>query len=337
MKNRYVLAVNVALIPLAALAAFVSRFDLGAAIHRPEFLPYVVAAVVIKPPIFLIVGMYRRYWRHMSIHDLAVVFWAVTISSMAMGLFVLWGLVPYDQSFSRIVLFNDWLITLAMVGGLRLTVRILGDARQGRGRGPGGSERRVLIAGAGSAGTMVLREMRRNPQLGMVPTGFLDDDPAKIGKYLNGLRVLGTMADLADLAGAHRIDHVVIAMPVASGSVVRRILDRCRELGLTSQTMPGVFELLGEQMSISRLRSVEIADLLRRAPVTSHADAAGEFLTGRVVLVTGAGGSIGSELARQVAALRPSRLVMLGHGENSLFDIEPIARRPRFRARRSTP
>ena len=168
---------------------------------------------------------------------------------------------------------------------------------------------------------MVVREMERNPHLGMTPVGFLDDERAKLGKQIYGVPVLGNTKSLADVVQERRIDEVIIAMPTAPGSVLRSIAEQCRQLGVVSRTMPGVFELLDGNVSVSRLRQIEISDLLRRAQVMPAANAS-TYVAGRTVLVTGAGGSIGSELCRQVARARPASLVLLGHGENSIFDAQ---------------
>ncbi len=166
---------------------------------------------------------------------------------------------------------------------------------------------------------MVVREMQRNPQLGMQAIGFLDDDPVKLGKQIHGVRVIGNVDLLKRTTLPVPVDEVAIAMPTASGQAVRSVVERCQVLGLRSRTIPGVFELLDGKVRLDRLRHVEITDLLRRTQVSGRASTSG-YLDGRTVLVTGAGGSIGFELCRQVAYARPERLVMLGHGENSIFD-----------------
>jgi FlaA1/EpsC-like NDP-sugar epimerase len=173
--------------------------------------------------------------------------------------------------------------------------------------------------GAGDAGALVAREMARNPQLGMSPVGYVDDDPIKHGKRIYGLQVLGPIRHLGDIVSEHNADEVTIAMPSISGTVVRSIVEQCRAIGIPSQTIPGMYELLDGQVSVSRLRNVEITDLLRRSEVDWNSCAA-DYVTGKTVLVTGAGGSIGFELCRQVARRNPAQLVLLGHGENSLFD-----------------
>ncbi|MEX2269868.1 MAG: nucleoside-diphosphate sugar epimerase/dehydratase [Vicinamibacterales bacterium] len=327
MRNRYFLLGDVVIICAAVLVAYLARFDAVFLSYRPEFYRFLATALLTKPIVFALFGLYRRLWRYASVPDLVVVAGAVTIAS-AVLIAVLLILGPLD-GFSRGVLLNDWLLTLIGVGGIRLGARMLADARPATGwpqhvdrrRHAAGLTRRVLIAGAGKAGMLVARELQRNPQLGMAPAGFVDDDAVKKGKYAAGIRVLGSLASLVDIVRAHKADHVIIAMPSAPGVVLRQLFERCQSAGVTFQTMPGVFELLDDPASVNRLRTVEIADLLRRAPVRTGSSIA-ETLRDHVVLVTGAGGSIGSELVRQVAHARPLHLVMLGHGENSLFALE---------------
>ena len=323
MRNRYVLLADVCLIPLVAFAAFALRFDWRFYTQRPEFLSYVVAAVLIKPTVLYSFGMYRRYWRYASVPDLMAVLLASSASFVAMGVFVVVRLVSDSAiEFSRAVLLIDGLLTFLAVGGVRMTVRVVAESRERpKDTTHAATAKRVLVVGAGLAGTMVVQEMERNPHLGMTPVGFLDDERAKQGKQIHGVSVLGSTASLAAVVPQRRIDEVIIAMPTATGRVLRSIAEQCRQLGVVSRTMPGVFELLDGNVSVGRLRQIEISDLLRRAQVMPTVNAPA-YVAGRTVLVTGAGGSIGSELCRQVARARPSSLVLLGHGENSIFDVQ---------------
>ena len=320
MKNRYVLLAELPLIGIAAFGAFAARFDWEFYQRRPEFLVYALAALAIKPVVFWLFGMYRRYWQYTSIHDLSVVFVAVSAASFCMAVFVAAVHGTLIAEFSRVVLFNDWLMTLATASGLRVAIRIAHESALSSTRStPPGTAKRMLIVGAGAAGTMVAREMRRNPQLGMEGVGFLDDDPRKVGKHIGGIVVLGTTANLGETVLARRIDNVVIAMPSARGPVIRGVVDACAKVGVKSQAIPGVYELLDGIATVNRLRNVDIADLLRRSPVGANENTAA-FVKDRVVLITGGGGSIGYELARQVANAAPAHLVLLGHGENSIFE-----------------
>jgi FlaA1/EpsC-like NDP-sugar epimerase len=321
MRNRYLLICDVPIVGIAAYGAFALRFDWYIPRSRPEFLPYLIAALLIKPAVFLGLGMYSRLWRYASVRDLIAVLTAVSVASAAMSVFVAAGVLSGALAeFSRAVLFIDWLLTLCATGGLRMAVRLVAENRTG-GLATPGEPRRVLVVGAGDAGSMVVREMRRNPQLLMTPVAFLDDDRAKRGKRVHGVPVIGETAALEGVIEQYQIAEVIIAMPKVAGHVVRALAQACRDADTPSRIVPGVFELLDGQLTVSRLRQVEIADLLRREQITTPPETS-LYLTQKSVVVTGAGGSIGSELCRQIALANPASLVLLGHGENSIFEAQ---------------
>jgi FlaA1/EpsC-like NDP-sugar epimerase len=222
----------------------------------------------------------------------------------------------------RLIPAIDWLISIILVGGSRFSLRLLGENRSGGAHIPAtaGTVKQVLIVGAGDAGVMVLRELQKTPQLNRLPVGFLDDDKNKQNQEIHGVRVVGALTDLERILQSQPIGEVIIAIPTAPGRVVRMVADICRVGGVPFRTMPGIYELLGGKVSVSRLREVDITDLLRRQPVRINDEVIGASLGGRVVLVTGAGGSIGRELCRQIARWEPSQLILLGHGENSIFE-----------------
>lgn len=324
MRNRWVLAADVVAIALSVLGAFVLRLDWFFN-RQPEYTAafwfLLGASLLVKPAIFYAFGLYGRYWRYATARDLLVIILAVSVASTAVSLVItiamLTGTVPF---FARSILAIDWLLALAGVAGTRFSIRLTADVRPSDGAAqPAASQRKVLVAGAGDAGALVVREMHKNPQLGMLAVGFIDDAPAKRGKRIYGVPVLGTLADLEDLVASYEIGQVVIAMPKAEGRVVRGLLESCHRAGVEARAVPGVFELLDGGVSVSRLREVDIADLLRRRPIQVKPEA-GLYLHGKTVLVTGAGGSIGSELCRQLARSHVATLVLLGHGENSIFD-----------------
>jgi len=321
IRNRYILLMDLPLIAIAAFGAFALRFDWLFLLYRPEFTLYLLAALVLKPIIYLPFGMYKRYWRYGTAQDLVAVALAVSASAVGMAVFVgigrPAGLVP---DFARPVLLIDWLLTLALAGGLRMSVRIIGDARHASKKPAAAETKRVMVVGAGEAGNLVVRELRKNPQLGLNPVGFLDDSSAKWNKRILGIPVYGPLSSLESAVKREAIDEVVIAMPTVSGAIVRGATVACSRAGITARIVPGVFELLDGQVTVNRLRKVEIADLLRRPQVLGRAEVM-SYLQGRTVLITGAGGSIGSELARQVAFSGPGQLVLLGHGENSIFGV----------------
>ena len=190
-----------------------------------------------------------------------------------------------------------------------------------RASGTSGKGKRALVIGAGDAGALVVRELQKSSQLNLTPVGFLDDDPAKQKHSIYGVPVIGVVPELATVIDLHHIDEVIIAIPSAPGHLLRMVNDVCRLKGLVSRTMPGMYELIGGKVSVNRLREVDITDLLRREPVRINDEAVGAALEGKRVLVTGAGGSIGRELCRQIARRNPAELVLLGHGENSIFEI----------------
>jgi FlaA1/EpsC-like NDP-sugar epimerase len=216
------------------------------------------------------------------------------------------------------VLFMDGLFTAAFAAAPRFAVRAVGRRRlQYRLQ----DARRALIVGAGAAGEMIVKELMGHPTLGLNPIGFVDDDRSKHGHRMCDLPVLGNLASIPDLVLSHEIDEIVIAMPRAPGAVVRQVVRAALEVGVKTRTVPGMFDIISGKVSVASLRQVEIQDLLRREPIQTDLDQVRSLATGETVLVTGAGGSIGSELCRQLARLEPAQILLLGHGENSIFDV----------------
>ncbi|HJX41449.1 MAG TPA: nucleoside-diphosphate sugar epimerase/dehydratase [Anaerolineales bacterium] len=309
----------------SALASFALRLDLGVAFldYLPSAWVMLGLALAVKPVVYYLFGLYRRYWVYASIRELRLIAAATTTASVVVALFVLLlrSLGGLQAGFPRAVLGIDWLLSLFSVGGLRLTVRLLAESGQVSQKGNGvHRNREVVVVGAGDAGALVVREMQRNPQLSMKPVAFVDDDPEKLKKDIYGVRVAGSLADLEKVLRRYYMPEVVISIPTAPGSVVRTVIEICRRNAVPFRTMPGMYELIGGQVSVSRLRQVDISDLLRREPAHIDDEAVGRTLSGKRVLVTGAGGSIGLELCRQVLRWGPARLGILGHGENSIFE-----------------
>ena len=322
VRNRFVLIGDIALTIVSVLGSFALRLDVG---ELPYYFPAVVlmcaVALAIKIPTYFFFGLYRRLWIYASTSELRLITVAVTtasvITSGVMAILIVTGNVL--PGMPRSALGIDWLLSLVLIGGSRFALRILAEqsmATRADGRG-----KRALVVGAGDVGALVVRELQKSSQLNLTPVGFLDDDPAKQKHTIYGVTVIGKVDDLPLLIDLHKIDIVIMAIPSASGQLVRTVNDVCRMKGIPSRTMPGVYELIGGKVSINRLREVDINDLLRREPVRVNDDAVGAALAGKRVLVTGAGGSIGRELSRQIARRNPAGLVLLGHGENSIFEI----------------
>jgi FlaA1/EpsC-like NDP-sugar epimerase len=321
MRNRYVFIADIFIAAFAVWAAYGIRFGWLFIEFRTEFFLFLIAAVCIKIPTFYAFGLYRRYWRYAGYWDIVAIVMANSAASAALMLVMVGSLyMEFITGFSRSVLALDWILCVAMTVGGRASVRAVAETMALRPLQRTQPDRQVLIVGAGNAGALVAREMQRNPQLGLRPVGFLDDARDKAHQQIHGLPVLGNIASMGAVAQSQRIDEVVIAIPTAGGRTVRSVAERCQALNIPSRVMPGFYELLDNQVSVSRLRSVEITDLLRRPQVMSQTTPPA-YLEGTSVVVTGAGGSIGSELCRQLAHAKPSRLLLLGHGENSLFDI----------------
>jgi len=330
IRNRYFLVADLLLMPLAAVLSFLFRLDLlGLQPHMGALLLFAALAAVVKPAVFHLFGLYRRYWRYASARELVSIALATLTGTAVVTLLMysLPALLVGLRAPPRSIPILDWLVSLFLVGGTRFAVRLAADylpARLWRNNHLNGDqhrERRVLVMGAGDAGAMIVREMQANPGLGLVPVGLLDDNRAKIGMTVHGVLVQGTREDIPRLVREERIDEVIIAMPTAPGRAIRGVVRICQEAGVACKTMPGIYELLSGQVSVRQVREVRIEDLLRREPVRIDAAEAGRYLAGAVVLVTGAGGSIGAELCRQIASHRPKELLLLGHGENSIYHI----------------
>jgi FlaA1/EpsC-like NDP-sugar epimerase len=313
--------VDAALVALAYVGAFLLRFDQGVPPRYEDLLVQTIGVIVVgKIAIFAAFGFYRKWWRYVGLRDLENILKAVVVASLVLvGALYIWS--PGDNDLPRSVAAMDLLLTAALIGGVRLAVRSAVE-RPPRGAVlPKGRE--VLIVGAGEAGQLVMREMLRSPELGQTPIGFVDDDPRKRGMRVDGLKVLGTTADLERVLEDTEPDEVIIAIPSAPGEVRGHVARVCRARDIPVRTLPGVFELISGSVNLmQQVREVRVEDVLGREPVLIQVERVGAYLRERNVLVTGAGGSIGSELCRQIAHVRPRLLVMIDHAEDNLFEIE---------------
>lgn len=322
LNSRLLFLVDLFLIVVAALGSFALRTDIGPLFiyYLPQAYWLIGISLLIMPPIFYILGLYRRMWVYASIQEMKLIVVAVSISSVLVSAVIVtlraFEKLPY---YPRSTLPIEWLLLLILIGGVRFSLRIISES-QTSSQPPRQGVRRVLIVGAGDAGALVVREMQKNPDLRLQPVCFVDDDVSKQRQQIHGVPVLGTLNDLTRIVAIRRIHEVIIAIPSAPGRVIRQVADSCRARGIPFRTMPGIYELIGGKVNVSRLREVEITDLLRREPAHIDESLIGVSLSGRRVLVTGAGGSIGRELCRQIARWYPASLILLGHGENSIFE-----------------
>jgi len=323
LRNRHLLILDALLLGLSTLVAYVVRFEGldwgGANLHTA--LVYLLFSLPLKLGVLLYVGLYRRLWRFAGVAELEHILVATAISaslSTLLGAAVLPGLTITPLRVPLSVLFIDACLSVGAVALPRLFIRLFGRRTQWRRLE---AARRVLIVGAGAAGEVIVKELLSHPQLGLNPIGFVDDDRSKHGHRLCDLPVHGALAAIKDLVLRYDVEEVIIAMPRAPGAVVREVVRAAMEAGVKTRTVPGIFDIISGRVAVASLRQVEIQDLLRREPIQTDLEQVRVLATGETVMVTGAGGSIGSELCRQLARLEPAQVLVMGHGENSIFDV----------------
>jgi FlaA1/EpsC-like NDP-sugar epimerase len=313
---------DAALIALAWWLAFWLRFDHGVpAPYERLMLDTIGIVVVLELAVFVLFGFYNRWWRYVSTRDMWGAARGVTVACVFASLIVLLAHPVKGFQLPRSVAVLNWLLLLALVAGTRLIARSAIERPGAASLVARGKE--VVIVGAGDAAQLVIREMQRTPGLGYTPIGLIDDDPRKKNLRLHGVRVFGTTAELPQILRENRPDEVLIAIPSASGEARRRIVEVSRDAGIPVKTLPGLYELISGDLNLTgQIRPVEVQDVLGREPIEVDVGSIASYLAGETVLVTGAGGSIGAELCRQIARLRPARLVLVEHSEAALFAIE---------------
>ena len=328
LRNRYFLILDILLIPVASYLSYFVRLDnMDFSLYWEGFFIFTLLACIITPTIFWRFGIYTRYWRYASVEELSLLAAAVVVASILSGIsggalrYVISGTTILPRSIPLIFPF----IALSLLALPRLAARVSANGEYPRRRATDFNDPAitpVLIVGAGDAGAVIAREIRQNPKTGMRAVGFIDDDPLKKDVVIHGIQVIGKRLDIPRLVRELHVRQVIIAMPTAQSSVIREVVHLARQAGIPTKTVPALHQLLGGKIEVGQLRDVQIEDLLRRKPVETDTAAVCELLRGKRVMVTGGGGSIGSELCRQVLRFQPRELVILGHGENSVFEIE---------------
>jgi FlaA1/EpsC-like NDP-sugar epimerase len=327
------LAIDGALVAVAYYLSYRLRFDAGRMPHKYDrlFDSTIVFVVAGSLVVFTLFRLELKQWRYTSSRDYLGILQAVVANTAALLAFVAithpvtepshTGEVTVSVPTGVIAMY--FLLTLALVGGARFVARMVHE-RPVRGFRARGDARRVLIVGAGEGGRLVLREVLRNPQLGLAPVGFVDDDPLKRGIRIDGVKVLGATDQLARILDEAEPDEITIAIPSAPGTLRARVVRAARQRGIPVRTLPTVFELLqsGSGQVVRQAREVQVEDILGREPVVMELDRVGAYLGGETVMITGAGGSIGAELCRQIARVAPRRLVLVDHAEENLFRIQ---------------
>ncbi|MBI5485915.1 MAG: polysaccharide biosynthesis protein [Deltaproteobacteria bacterium] len=313
--------------------AFGLRFEFGLVLDEYKLLvftwPYVL---FLKLGVLTAFGVPSLAWRYIGLREVARIFTALGAATATLvGLRILGPSLGGYFKFVTIpfgVLGADLALSVLGVAGVRVARRWLAERTERKARTCDPSDKKqTLLIGAGRAGVMVAKEVEQNPQMGIQVVGFIDDDPLKIGTVIQGKKILGDSASLAKIAKERCAEQAIITIASASGATIRKIVAMCEKAALPVKIIPGIYEILQGKVGISRIREVTIEDLLGREAVELDLEAIGKFLRGKRVLVTGAGGSIGSELCRQVARFDPEQIILLEQAENPLFDIDNELRR----------
>jgi FlaA1/EpsC-like NDP-sugar epimerase len=326
-RGRHLFVYDIAATVLAIAIAFGLRFDTILIVSSIQpFLPVALLPLVVMPPTYALLGLYRREWRYASVQEMFSLATAVVVGTVVTGL-VFAGLAYAGAAgtaqFPKSIFATEALLSLALVGGGRFAVRA---NLERRGVSGGTDEEMGLVStivyGAGETGATVARVAARDPAAGLKIAGFIDDDPTKHGSRLMGKRVFGGLDSLPKVVHDTHARQLLVAMPTASGPAIRRAFERGQELGLQVRTVPHPRELIGGDSLAHRIRRVSVEDLLRREPVDIDTDAVAGYLNGASVLVTGGGGSIGSELVRQILAVGPRLLTVVDNHEEAIWEIE---------------
>ncbi|MDJ0737199.1 MAG: nucleoside-diphosphate sugar epimerase/dehydratase [Nostocaceae cyanobacterium] len=325
VRNYHLLILDLVIFSSLPLLALFLRLDgnLNLNFYLSELGIVTIAFLVIKLTIFSSFGLYQRCWRYASVEDMTHITTLVgsAVVTQFLALILINKLPVLNIENIPISLpFIDGLLCCFIIGGLRFSVRV-GD-KVAIQKNVGKSADRVLIVGAGSAGVALVQEMQRNTQLGMQAVAFVDDNPDKLNLRIRGIFVVGNRYQIPEIVKCLNIHKVIIAMPTVGGTVIREIVDICQSTGAQTSTLPGIHEILNGRVKLNSIRDIRIEDLLRREPIQTDIERVSQFIQGKKVLITGAGGSIGSELCRQICKCRPTEIILVGHGENSVFNIQ---------------
>jgi FlaA1/EpsC-like NDP-sugar epimerase len=315
------LAADACIVAAAWWLAFELRFDQGLPVYyQTLFARTVLIVVVIKLVVFVLFGFYNRWWRYVSTRDMWGAARGVVVASLVSDLTVYLVSPVHNVRLPRSIAVMDLLLTLAFIAGSRMLARTVIERPRG---GLVARGKEVIVVGAGDAAQLMLREMLKNSALGYTPIGLIDDDPRKKNLRLHGIRVLGTTDDLPHILRDNKPDELLIAIPSAAGAARQRIVEMAQAVDVPVKTLPGLYELITGDLDLAgQIRPVQVEDVLGREQVEVDFVQIASYLSQKTVLVTGAGGSIGSELCRQIARVFPTRLILVDQAETPLFEIE---------------
>lgn len=316
-KRKIILLGDAVLINLSLFFALLVKFDGLPNIEWPACVIYCLVWTLIRIISLYYFCLYNRVWEYASINELISTIQAVTVGSLinAFLAYYVFKISLFTHGLAVLI----WTFNIMFLGGLRLFLRIV---KRGIRNGNRGNGKRILIIGAGDAGALVVNELMNHYQERVNVIGFIDDDPLKQNYRLLNYRILGTRTDIPRIVSLYGIDEIIIAMPSVTGRVISEIVDVCHLTNAKVKILPGVFDIIEGNVKVSQIREVVVEDLLGREPVEVDLDSMSGYISNRVVLVTGAGGSIGSELCRQIVKFEPKKLLLLDICENSIYDIE---------------
>lgn len=325
IKNRRIVVATVHLLQaaIANYLAFVLRFE---SILIPKyldlFLTYLPFLLMIRLVFYLQAGLHKGLWRYSSTEDLIKIVWSTTLGSLVFVIIVryLFG----DTEYPRSIYVLDWLLLIMISGGSRLFMRIFREHLHTESLG-----KKILLVGAGDAGEMIVRDMKNNPKYAYKPIGFIDDDPYKAGLSIHGVPIFGPKKIIGEVIEKHKPEEILISIPSARYKTIKEIYELCKLFNIPIKVLPGLSDVLDGNVSVSQIKPLSLEDLLQRDPVEINIKPVRDHINGRSVLVTGAGGSIGSELCRQLIKYSPSNLILFDRYENGLFEIDLELKRDR--------
>lgn len=325
LRNRHFIMIDLFICLIAPFLTLFLRLDgkIDFEVYGQGLLFTTIIFAIIKLSVFFIFDLYRRYWQTASIDEMARLIYigvnAILIQSILFIILRSFSSLPFNNlpySFP----FMEGVIAMILVSSVRFSVRLF--QRVGEIHSMADSYGAyVFILGAGAAGVSVVQELQRSNQLQMTPVAFLDDDPDKLNLRIRGIPVIGKISDLPETSKRFQIKRVILAIPTATGKKIREIIDIASKNRIETFTVPSINDILSGKVGITNFRKIQVEDLLRRKPVTIDVFEVTKFLSNRVILITGGGGSIGSELCRQILKANPNKIIIVGHGENSVFEI----------------
>ncbi len=325
LRNRHFFLLDLGVACITPVLALILRLDGFFDYHTYSSGLIIVTLLFlfVKLTVFYLLGLYKHYWHYASIDELVKII-ALVLTATLLQTFLFKGFYIFSElpvnTLPRSIPIIDGMLTLIFVGMSRFSLRL--SSRVNQGISKFGQRDRLLIVGAGNSGIDLVKKMQGNPQQHPKPVAFIDDDSIKINRRIQGITVVGNRYKIPKFVHSLNIDRVIIAMPSAPGKVIQEIFDICQSTSVKTNILPRLDEIINHRLRDASVREIDIKDLLRREPIQTDMERISQFIFGKKVLITGAGGSIGSEICRQVLKCCPAEIVLLGHGENSIFNIE---------------